>query len=226
MATLTFLQMQSRVKTVIRDASNVFVLATEIKEWLNEAQTDLAGRLRVTQKELLQSDAGAAQFTGGALVLPTDFMEIQGLRLGTVSAHGTDDVSFTDPDTWWHYSDNGLDVPNDGFIGRIWAGKIEVYPAPVANAFYKLRYVYQPIDLVADGDVSALPDEWHIRMVQYGRAHAKYKEGEDGQGDRYLTLYETGLPSLRSPRSQLRPGPITLTNEWNAFDSDTESIHL
>jgi hypothetical protein len=206
-------QIRSRVRSVVRDTAGVFITDPEITEWANEALLDLVARLRLLQ------DQAAGVTAGNTIALPADLLEVSGLRLGAAG----DDVAFVDTDTWFDYSDAGGTPPVT--LGRVFGGTLELYPTPTTGTAYSLRYVVKPAVLTADSDTPEIPEELHVRLANYARAHAKYKAAELNEGNTYMALYEANLPS--SPRGRRRqfPGSLSLTPIGNTFDDDPEARH-
>ena len=205
-------EMRSRVRSVVRDTAGTFVTDDDINDWLEEANIDLAARLRLLQGE----DTGTT--TGNSVTLPTDFIAMHTLRLGT-----EDDVMFTDDDVWTSYSDEAVSVTNT--LGRIWEGAAQLYPTPADGTAYALRYYRTPVAM-SDTTDSELPVSFHTKMVNYARAHASIKDGEQSQANMYFSLYEQGLPPVSRERERLTPGPMTMRLEPGPFDLDPEARHI
>lgn len=210
-------ELRSRVRTVVEDSSGAYVTEGEIDDWLNEAQLDLAARLKLLQAEL-SSTMGAAgtSVANGTIDLPSGFVSAISLRFST------SDVEFVDDDYFWGASDESGSLSNP--IARVFNDKIEIYPAAESGTAFKLRYTKKPTDLSAGADIPALPEELHKKMVRYAQAHARLKEGYEGQHDRYMAMYEQGLPPL-NPRSRTIPGPMVMTMAPGPWDV-AESRHL
>lgn len=213
----TLLQLRDRTYAVIRDPSKLFVLTTEVNDWLNEAQLEIATRLRALDKETSATFPDAT----GVVAVPTDLIDIDGFRIGT------GDVAFVDSQSFWNAKDDAITLAEPKpYIGRIFQGNFEIYPAPATTTAYKLRYIRTPATLALDADVPEIPVEWHVHLTYYATARAYYKLNEDALGDRYMAMYQEGLPPKRSPRSRNRPGKRAVVVEPNAFDYDPEAMHL
>lgn len=173
--------MQSRVYAVIRDSAKGFVLASEVQEWLNEGNLELAKRLRVLRKTTTGSTDGTA-----FIPVPADFLEALTLDIGGGKAEFVRDPSF----------DARVSIGGTPSIraARVFGNNIEVFPAPPGATAYTLRHLKTPAAMSADGNTSELPESLHVKVVNYARAHAKYKEGDFDAGDRYMAMYEQGLP--------------------------------
>lgn len=213
---MDFITQQDRTYDGLRDAAKEFIVPVEVRAWINEAQRDLAHRLKILQKELA-ANVGVSQ----EVPLPADLIEIRELRIGTDNA----DVNFTDSERWWDASDALLADPYGGPFGRVWEGNIEVYPKPVDGTAYKLRYIYEPADLVADGDISVLPLELHPKMVDYARSQAFLRLNETVAAQSHLNKYLEGLPSPPLGQNRIMPKPRQLRHEAGPFDLDPGHAH-
>lgn len=200
--------LRERVQSNVRDSEGTFVTPTDIDTWLKEAMQDLSHRLRIVHGE-----ASSAVPAGGKIPVPSDFVEPISLRLGT------DDVEWVDDNVWWEYQDQGATPSHP--IGRVFSGSLEVYPVPAAGTSYTLRYVREVKEAA---DLSLLPNELHKKAVEYATAKARWKEGEQTDGDRYLTLYEQGLPAAPLGRNRINPGPMSVSYVPGPFDTDGTHI--
>lgn len=146
-------------------------------------------------------------------------MDLISLRLGSDG----DDVEFVSDETWYSHSDASNTL--DHTIARIFNESIVLYPTPTAGSSYTLQYIKKPTALSAGGDIPAIPEELHTKLVYYACARAKYVEGEDEKGDRWMAFYEDGLPppSLASKRNM--PGPLSLIPAPGVFDT-SDSRHI
>lgn len=207
-------QIRSRVRSVVRDTAGAFITDAEITEWTNEAQLDLVARMELLQKQ------AAGVTAGNTIALPADLLDVISLRLGTADGN----VAFVDTDTWFDFSDAGATPPKT--LGRPFGNNLELYPTPTTGTAYSLRYVVKPAPLVNDSDTPEIPEELHVRLVNYDRAHAKIKAAELQEGNTYMALYEAGLPS--SPRGKRRqfPGPLSLAPVPGVIDEDPEARHI
>lgn len=188
MATLT--QILSRVRLMLRDSESAFVTDAQITEWANEAQLDLNARLGILRK----AATGTTSATGTVASMPSDFISLESFVVRD-PLDNTKEVNpeFTSDDIFYSYK-NSDTIPGNT-LARIFNGVLETYPA-VVSAPYTLEYVFKPVALAAGGDISALPEELHIRLINYARAHAKWMESETTEGNTYMALYEAGLPAM------------------------------
>lgn len=210
----TFSKMKASVYSVLRDSEKTFVADAQVGEWLNEAYLDLCARLRIYRKEATGTLDGS-----GKVAKPANYLEMQFMAIKPTGEDRYGELVFVDDSVFNSYELSGS-VPSLT-IARVFDGSIETYPKK-AGALYKMRYAAKPVPLDKAGDEPAIPEELHIRMVNYARAHAKYQEGEQSEGDRYFMLYSEGLPSATIGVIGERPGPLNITPEpqwWDTYES-------
>lgn len=199
-------EMQRRVYALLRDTDKQFISDEEVEDWLNQAQRDLALRLGA-----VQPTATGTVSAGGLITIPTDAVEIVDLRLSD------DDVEFKDYTYYFEKKDGGSYVTPT--IATTFNGSIELYPDPGLVA-YSLRYRKLPSDLTEGSTTPSLSKELQDRMVNFATAMGLYKEREIDLGDRYMQMYERGLPSSTLGKGLERPGPFSLVYEAGPWDVD------
>lgn len=205
---LTLSTFQTRVTSAIRDSSNNIVTTTDLTAYGNEAKSDLAHRLGVLSKTLTGTTSG------NTIALPADTVRPLSLRLSD-----EDDVDLSlDDESFFNAYDAGSTLQST--IGRIHAGSIELYPTPTTGTAYSLRYVYEPTDMSASGDVSGLPAELDNKILNYMKAQASYKLGDATMGDRYMAMYEDGLPAHPLGRTKTKPS-LTIRVDASPFEQSS-----
>jgi len=205
-----YLELTDRVFAVLRDSERVFVLETEVGEWLNEAQLDVVARTGILKK----TDTGTTTSLG-TVALPTDFIRETAFSVATTTANVNESPELTNDEIFLSWK-NAAATPSNT-LARIFNENIETYPAVVSKA-YSLEYIRKPLALVVGTDVPEIPEELHIRLVNYARAQAKWKEGEQGEGDRYWALYMEGMPTAPTAQYRTRPGPFSFIPESSYWE--------
>lgn len=215
----TLAQMRAKVYMGLRDDQQQFLPADMVNEFLNEGYLDLVARLRLCTAEATGTTTSAAK-----IPFPTSpvFQEIQSLALttlGVIPNEVSDDVY----DSWRvPGNDPGL------IIYRIFDSNIELYPDSATisgtngvSTAYRLRYAGIPTRLVNDTDLfTYLPAEVESRLVAYARSQARYIEGDQADGDRYMQVYENGLPGRPRAEYRLGKGVNAFILAPSVFDDD------
>lgn len=202
--------MKDRVYDFLRDSNHQLVPEESVQAWINFAQRDIAWRQRISH----ETETGVT--SGSTIDLPGDFVELDYLQ---VASSGIDDdtVIIVDDTEWNTYSEAG-GWP-DGTLGRIFEGVIELYPSPSTGTAYTLRYVKEPADLTADSQTSTLPKPHIWKMIHYATAQGFYALGQDSDGDRYYTMYESGMGPMNYVGPNGQAGPIRLRPRPNYFET-------
>lgn len=206
--------LRDRVYAHLRDEDHEFFLTDEVEGWLNDAQQDLAARLKTIRREVTESTTAISN-GDGTIDKPTDFLEPLSLRFGE------DDAEFVDDDVFWSHQDSG-ETP-DHTLARIYGAFIETYPEIADAEAYRLRYIALGTTMSDDDDEPEIAVQWHVRLTYYALAQAWAKKDEVGQSDRWLSRYEDGLPPLSKGRDT---GPITLAPIPGPFDVDPGAMHI
>jgi hypothetical protein len=203
-------QLRNLVYAPLRDTERSFVEPWFVDYSLNEAYFDLNARLRLNKKVA----AGTTSSTG-TIPLPTDLVEHQNLYFGSVLAQ------FVDTDTFLSFSKAGVLAYNESDVGatlaRVGDAVIETYPA-VVSLDYTWEYVARPTEMLNENDTpDKLTMELIPRIINFARAHAKWQEGEEAEGSKYMALYEQGLPGAPREAFRRNPGPMALIPETGPF---------
>lgn len=208
----TLAQLRSLVYAPLRDSERSFVEPWFVDAMLNEAYLDLNARLRLTR-----STDEATTSSTGTITLPTDFIEVLQLWVGTSP------VVFHDDTTFATYEAAGvapyINTNAVAILGRMSMDRTKIETFPQAQSTeYTLEYVARPASMDADTDTpSSLSPEMQPRLVAYARAHAKWQEGEVVEGNQYMAQYEQGLPGSPRMTNNLRPASMTLIPEPGPF---------
>jgi hypothetical protein len=147
--------------------------------------------------------------------LPSDFLSV--IRLDIPYDDGGDDCLFPDDEVFESWKDSGGTPPRR--LARVKdPSTIETYPTAVSKS-YTLDFWRAPATLSDGVDVPEIPQELHIRLVYSAQAEAKLKEGELAQADRYLAMYEAGLPPRATGRDRVLPGPLSMAPQPGWFET-------
>jgi hypothetical protein len=195
----TYTEMVASVRNTLRDSEAVFITDAMIGEWINEAYRDLCARL-----PLLRKDATGTTSSTGTITLPADFTQLLSLRIDDASGDTFVTPVWVTDDIFLSY--RSPDVIPGATLYRIFEGLIETWPQQESLTYF-IEYIYKPTDISGSTEPS-IPEELHVKIINYARAHAKYVDGELNEGDRYMALYTENLPLAPSSMRRERPGPF------------------
>lgn len=222
--TLTLTEIQTRVNRVLRDPNKIFVTDEDVKDWVNEAQIELASRLHLFIVENTGTVGG-----DGDIDVPGDFLEVRRLRLG--SAAPFDRVEMVSDDVFDDHVDNQtrpahtLGRWHAAYISQASPGAIDLYPVPASGTAYELRY-YRTPDLLTNGsDISPLPAVLHVKLVRYAQSQACIKIREFDQAAAYEALFQQGLPEPGGMVDPHLSRPKTMHYQRGPFDT-AEARHI
>lgn len=202
---------RTKVRQRIRDTGYD---ATEITNYLNDAQNDIFNEYRLPFMEAIQPytlTIGVADITNGGS-LPSNFVAPIDLTLTSSASEKLlpmrdfREMDYLYPD----YEDNtgiAQGAPNAWYK---YAQTIKVFPEPDQAYTLSLRYYKRPTLLSADADVPSLPSEFEEMLVlgaayrvlqvkdnydQAGILENKYRELLDKLVMKY-TRNQTGMPTI------------------------------
>lgn len=211
-------ELKRQVFSVLRDPQGQFILDENVQDWLNEAQVDLNARLR-----LIQDGFDSVWVEGNTSVtVPTDYVELIQLRIGDDAVAMVDKQNF---DSWveagieaqqplgWYHAIEGVEY-------------IRIWPTPATDTTFSMNYVRQPAELDDPNDEPEIPRQLHTKMVQYGRAHGMWQMGEMEHGDRYMQLYESGLPAPDTARVRKFGGGLSVKRDFTNWDREPGISHV
>jgi hypothetical protein len=201
-------ELRERVYAVVRDSNRSFFTETDVDRWLNEGMEELSSRLHVTQGQRTDDDI---PISGNLIPLPDDFRELIWLQIGG------DQVEFVDEEVWNTWEEAGGSPSHS--ISRVFNGNIEIYPTPDSGSEYTMRY------WTTSTTASNLTAPLRNKVVNFARAHAKYKEGDHGAGDRYMSMFEDGLPGPNVFGKTTPMTPSVIRFEGGPFDT-VDATHI
>ncbi len=206
MSTVTLLT--AKVRRPLRDGNADFITDAEILEYLNEAQLDIAMRTLAIQAET------TGTFSTYQVALPATYISFVSLRVGAE----IEDAEWVDNETFDSWKRSGGTPPRS--MARIFASNVEVYPTPSVGTAYTFRYARTPTALASGSDVPEVAEYWQVHnMVRYAQAHCKLKDGETGEFEAYMGMFNEGLPETKGPTTKFKPGPISIRFEPGPFDT-------
>lgn len=201
----TFLDLQNRVYTHLRDSDHDFYDTDIVKGWLNDGYIELVVRLRLFRRR-----EDAVVVTSGVATVPADLFKIEWVRNGAETLEGVSD------DVFYSWQDSGL-TPSTSLYRRSIDGLVtnalEIYPVP-DDGTLDIAYLGYPGLMNSDDDAPEIPQEWHPRITYYALAQAYMQKDDPTSSDRWLARFEAGLPPMRGDM----PEPFTMTIDPGPFD--------
>jgi hypothetical protein len=204
----------ARARSFVRDEGGSFIDDDDLGNWINEAYRDIAARLEVMQHEV----EGDIWSTFDHLDLPPDAVLNPDVVVILSLRFETTDVQFVADQTFNQWRDDTASPPTT--LGRVFDGKIEVYPLPAEGVHYVLRYAYIPDELVQPNDLHVLPVQLERKLIEYAVAQAKLKDEDHAASDRWFLKYEQGLPQVSTGRTVQMPGTMSFQPAPTYFELD------
>jgi hypothetical protein len=195
------------------------VTVTDIVAFLNEGLVDLAARLELFEREVLDTTDGTA-----FIAFPTSLdgvVRIIALELGD---------GYVDDVVWTSRADFDLVRDTDStpglVLGHVFNERIELYPTPATGTPYRLTYKRLPTMPDSGDDDVGVPPELERKLREYATWKALMKLGRLEDALVWHQLYEDGLPVPALARKRTLPGPLTMERELGPWDTDPEATHV
>lgn len=200
----TFLQLQDEV---LNHGFNANTYRARVKDYLNIAQARIA---RTAEIRDLVTKASVVTVSGTqAYTLPTDFVRLQSL----VDDPNNVQLSIASPKQFDKYPT----VNGAPYLYALSEQGLLLYPTPDAVYTLTLRYWKDPVDLSADGDISALPIDYHDLMVSFALSRTYRSEDDIVMSQFFYSEFERDLAKLRADRMyEAQDGPRVVPGTWEA----------
>ena len=184
---MTFVEIQTEVRSYVAEAEAGFFSDTEIKRWINLAQNDI-----IVKTECLESMATITK-KGSGFALPADALKVKWVL------YDNDKLDF------FLFADY-LKVKNrteESTVSKYTLRRHNVYLcyAPESANEIDVYYVEIPDKLVDDTDVPLNGERhlypFHNLLVLYATYRAKIKAREKDEANSYLQEYLAGLETIK-----------------------------
>lgn len=175
-----------------------------VQSWINEALHRVARKVRLAGHETsfaVNTINGTASYA-----LPTDFVRLLTLR-NTTDHQDLDWVSIDELDN----SRAAVAKPTQF---ALYGNSLQVYPTPNGVYALSMRYLADTINLVADADVPAMPDDWVDVLVSYALSRAYRSEDDAQQSAFYWNEFVRDFRDLRADLQQPRDGVARVPSMW------------
>jgi hypothetical protein len=205
-----------QVRIFSRDPDGTFIEDPFILAWMNEAQRDLAARLKLLDATV------TGTVSAGVITLPWA-TDPQYLEMITLEIAGSK-VMFVDTDMFDGYADSATTVGDDTIIARVFNNTVELYPAPANGTAYTLVEKRLPAELTSGDDVVVLPMQLERKIVEYCKFQAMMMLGRTDEASAWLNMYENQLPPPSTGRIGQNPVFLSTQPEATVFDEDARSV--
>ncbi len=188
-------EIATRVKRTFGDEGGAQILDADIFRWINDAQRDIAVNNNVLQ---VSGNAATTASTPG-VTLPVGILKIHSLRwlglpLKALTVQEADEILGAPGVTSAQGYPTGL--PTHYWI---FAGTINLYPAPSYNGTTDLTIYYTkiPTDVTLLTDTPELPIAYHNRLVEYAIAQAQEMDGNLEAYQMKMSQFANGTNELK-----------------------------
>src|SRR6266581_4575958 len=192
-------EISTRVKRIFGDEAGVQLLDSDIINWINDGQRQIAA-----SSELLQTRA-ATNLTAMTMEyeFPPDFLAIRsirayGIRLKPIAMQEADDQF----PMWDNIANRETGKPQ---VFWQWGDSFFLYPVPDESVVAGLVMYYTriPTKVTLQTDSPELPELYHDRIVDFVMKSA-YEMDENIQGATFRqTMFQTGMSSIAEDENKL-----------------------
>lgn len=176
----------SRVRTVAGDTDVLQFRDESLIAWINDAMREIASDNQLLQKSATSNTV----INQGKYDIPTDI-----LKLHSIIVDGSD-LRLIDLETakveGYLNDDKGKSQ-----VGWIWAGKINLYPAPDSVVNLEIIYTRSPREVDAEADTPEIPASYHGRLVDYCLAQVAQQDDDMNRYAIKMEEFRTGVQSLK-----------------------------
>jgi len=204
----------SRVRILAGDISALQFTDEHIVNWINDGVRECAVTNNLLQKSGIQSTVvGQSEYTIPPDMLKMHSVKYNGVKLREITQAQFDDTYANSDDT-----SSGISTPQ---ICYIWAGVLNVHPAPDVIKSLRIDYLYEPEVILNDAPSLAtkvpLPVGYHSRIVDYCLAQVFLQDG-DGAG------YQTKLTEFKTGVSELKDQPESTYDEYPSISTSNRDM--
>jgi hypothetical protein len=185
----TFADLKTRCASRFRDSANDVVSATEWGEYINDALRHIYSQLPWLP---IHDGRATVSLTANTATgtLPTDTYQVHAVY------NTTDDFPLEPISNRAAYQE--MFAPTDRGTPEFYSVRgsvIEVYPTPDRDVSLQVDYVGS-VTLLTSTAEPAFPEQFHHILVEGALGLAYADDGNDEQGDRHWSKFETGLVDM------------------------------
>lgn len=199
MATLTVQEIFTRIQRSFGDESQAQITSADIIRWVNDAMREIANNNNLLQvKATSPTTVNVSAYTLPTGIARLHSVRFRGLALESISLEQADEL----------IGSVDLTIAQGFPVGMpthywIWAGQINLYPAPDTTAANDLTLYYtrQANAVTVVGDTPELPEQYHNRIVEYCMARAYELDENFFIASMKEQKFEAGVDKLRQDES-------------------------
>jgi hypothetical protein len=204
---MDFLAMQNEV---LAHGFEQSVYRSRVKNWLNEAQGRIA---RILELPTLYTTTVISTVKDTDTYTLNNAIRINGI---TDPSSPSELTYVNDPADVNYYNYAGQSVGRPLYYTL--SGQSSIRFSPVPDSAYSLTvdYYAAPTPLSADGDISALPSDYHDIMISYALSRAYRSEDDMQMSQFFYAEFMRDLTQMGADRQfVVRDGPRQVPGMWN-----------
>lgn len=199
MATLSVQEILTRVQRTFGDESQAQLQQADVIRWINDAMREIANNNNLLQvKATANTTVNVNAYNLPAGIARLHSVRFRGLALEAISLSQADEM----------IGSVDLSVAGGYPVGTpthywIYAGQINLYPAPdtTATTDLMLYYTRQAVPVAALIDVPEVPEQYHNRIVDYCLARAYELDENFFIASMKDQKFEAGVDKIRQDES-------------------------
>lgn len=204
----------NRVRTLAGDTSALQFKDNDIVSWVNDGVRECAVTNNLLQKSGLQNTViGQVGY-----VIPEDMLKLHSVKCNGVKLREITQSQFDDS---YATSMSTPTSPGRVEVCYVWAGKLNLYPAPDSVVSLRIDYLYEPVAITSDGaglgTTVPLPVGYHSRIVDYCLAQVFLQDG-DSNG------YSVKMQEFRTGVSELKDQPESTYDEYPSMSTSSRDM--
>lgn len=198
----------SRVRNIAGDTAVLQFTDDSLIDWINDAMREIA-----SDNQLLQISASQNTVVNQSeYSLPVDILKFHSVL------YDGEDLRFIDLEQakTEGYLTTSSGTPN---VAWVWAGKLNLFPAPDAIKALKLIYTRNPAEVNLATDTPEIPSSYHSRLVDYCLAQVAQQDDDMNRYTIKMQEFRTGVQNLKDqPEWENNLYPMIHVSERDGYD--------
>ena len=189
-------QVKAQVKRQFGDDAGIQILDSDIVNWVNAAQRNIASQ----NDDVLQVTATADVLSGvSAYDLPSDLRLLLQIKYNGLHLRG---MSLPDFNEYIDGADNPANYSQGNpIVYNVWQSQFNVFPTPSSSAAlvngFKIYYLRNPVDVSNDSDNLEFHNSYHDHIVEYCLRMAYELDENFGAAQAVGQRYQQGVNGLK-----------------------------